>query len=224
MQPYTAIVPTFNGAAFIGEAIASIRAQTVPAAEIIVVDDGSTDGTVETVRALGNDIVVIRQENRGVGSATSSGFEAASAPFVASLDCDDLWRPRKMEAQLARLAADPALAGVFAHCQAFHDGSLAAEPALGAPVAGWLRSTMVIARSVFAMVGPMIDPPGGCGDLIDWLARVREGGHRLAMLDDALVLRRIRAGSLSHKQTPERDGGYLLAARQAILRRRERQG
>ncbi|WP_321340356.1 glycosyltransferase family A protein [Breoghania sp.] len=224
MLPYTALIPTFNGADFIAGAIGSIRAQSVPPDEIIVVDDGSTDATVETVRALGDDIVILRQENRGVGSATSAGFARASSPVVATLDCDDLWAVNKMEAQFARLAADPALAGAFSHYRFFRDGTPWQEQTLGAPVAGWLRSTMVMKREVFDAVGPMIDPPGGCGDLIDWLARVREGGHHLAMLEEPLALRRIRPGSLSHQQTPERDGGYLHAARLAILRRRQQQG
>ncbi len=224
MLPYTALIPTFNGADFIAEAIASIRAQSVPPDEIIVVDDGSTDATVDTVRALGDDIVLLCQENRGVGSATSVGFSRASSAVVATVDCDDLWAVNKMETQLARLAADPALTGVFSHYRPFRDGTPWQEQTLGAPVAGWLRSTMVMKRDVFDAVGPIIDPPGGCGDLIDWLARVREGGHHLVMLEEPLALRRIRRGSLSHQQTPERDGGYLHAARLAILRRRQQQG
>ena len=224
MPPYTALIPTFNGADFIAEAIASIRAQSRPPVEIIVVDDGSTDATVDVVRKLGADIILVCQENRGVGSATSAGFARASAPVVATLDCDDLWAADKMEIQLSRLAAEPSLAGVFSHCRTFRHGTPLAAQSPGEPSAGWLRSTMVMMRDVFDAVGPMVDPPGGCGDLIDWLARVREGGHRLAMLEEPLALRRIRPGSLSHQQTPERDGGYLHAARLAILRRRQQQG
>ena len=220
MNAYTALIPAYNAADFIGEAIASIRAQSVPPTQIIVVDDGSNDGTGDVVRSNGDDIIVIRQENRGVGSATTAGFAAATAPLVATLDADDIWLPHKMETQLARLAGEPALAGVFGNILAFHRTR---QETTGSPVEGWLRSTMAIRRAVFEQAGPIIDPPGGCGDMVDWLARVREGGHRLAMLDETLALRRIRPGSLSNSGAAKRDGGYLFAARQAILRRRARE-
>ncbi|PTW55069.1 glycosyl transferase family 2 [Breoghania corrubedonensis] len=220
MQSYSAIIPAFNAAAFIGDAIASIRAQTVQPAQIIVVDDGSSDGTANVVRGIGDDIVILHQENRGVGAATTAGFAVSRAPLLATLDSDDLWLPNKMEAQLARLAEEASLCGVFAHIQPFRpaDGQHASKRNTSVP--GWLRTTMVIRREAFTTIGPIIDPPGGCGDMVDWLARVREGGHRLTMLEDTLALRRIRPGSLSSTHNADRDGGYLYAARQAILRKR----
>jgi hypothetical protein len=76
---------------------------------------------------------------------------------------------------------------------------------------------MVVRTDVALGVGPIV---GRVGDLVDWLARARELGHRLHLIPEVLALRRMRPGSLTYSRTPERDSAYLLAARQAILRRR----
>ncbi|RUY66189.1 glycosyltransferase family 2 protein, partial [Mesorhizobium sp. M7A.F.Ca.CA.001.05.1.1] len=76
-----------------------------------------------------------------------------------------------------------------------------------------------VRQEVVQSVGPIIDPPGGRGEMIDWIARVREAGFLLAMLDDVLALRRIRPGSLSYGRDPARDRGYIQVARLAMQRR-----
>ena len=78
---------------------------------------------------------------------------------------------------------------------------------------------MMIRREVAETVGSIVDPPGGRGEMIDWIARAREAGLTLDMLDEALALRRIRPGSLSYGRDPARDRGYLQVARLAMQRR-----
>lgn len=91
---FTAVIPLFNKAATIQRAIASVLGQTSPPAEILVVNDGSTDGGDEIVREHGRARVrVLDQPNRGVSAARNAGLRAATQPFVASLDADDRWRP-----------------------------------------------------------------------------------------------------------------------------------
>jgi hypothetical protein len=109
------------------------------------------------------------------------------------------------------------MAGVFTHWRTFRDG----RPDLpdGPELAGWSRTTMMIRREVVGSVGPIIDPQGGRGEMIDWLARVREAGFVLTMLDKVLALRRVRPGSLSYGRDPARDRGYLEVARLAMQRR-----
>lgn len=80
---------------------------------------------------------------------------------------------------------------------------------------------MVIRKEVAATVGPIMDPVGGRGDMVDWIARAREAGFRLDMLDDVLALRRIRPESMSYGRD-NRDRGYLQVARQAMLRRQQK--
>ncbi|MCA0049580.1 glycosyltransferase family 2 protein [Mesorhizobium sp. B283B1A] len=217
MAGYGVVIPAFNAAATIGAALNSVLAQTVKAEAIVVVDDGSTDDTVAVIEAMNLPVTVLRQENEGPGSATTRGFDALSTPFVATLDADDLWLPDKIEKQLACLDRDPGTAGVFAHWRTFR-GDRPDLPET-ASVAGWSRTTMMIRQEVVTAVGPIVDPQGGRGEMIDWIARVREAGFVLAMLDDVLALRRIRPGSLSYGRDPARDRGYLEVARLAMKRR-----
>ena len=212
---YGVVIPAWNAAATIGECIASIAGQSVPPREIIVVDDGSTDDTAAVAAAAHPLVRVIAQENRGCGAATSAGFAACGFPWLASLDADDVWLPEKIERQFAHLDANPRYAGVCCNMELFRpDGEV-----LGTREA-WSRSTMLLRREVFDTVGEIIDPPGMRGDIVDWLARVREAGFFIAMMPQVLACRRVHPGSLSFGRDEERDRGYLHVARQAILRRR----
>jgi GT2 family glycosyltransferase len=90
---YSVIIPTFNRAALVGESIDSVLAQRRDDVEVIVVDDGSTDATGETLRAYGDRVRALRQENRGASAARNLGIEAARGEYVCTLDSDDLWFP-----------------------------------------------------------------------------------------------------------------------------------
>jgi hypothetical protein len=82
---------------------------------------------------------------------------------------------------------------------------------------------MMMRTTLFAAVGAILDPPGGRGELVDWIARARETGARLEMLDEVLALRRLRAGSLSAGRSATLDRGYLHVAHAALVRRRAKQ-
>lgn len=103
------VVPTYNYGRYVGEAIDSALAQTVPPLEVIVVDDGSTDDTPTRLAVYGDRIRVIRQANQGLSAARNTGIRAARGEWVALLDSDDAFHPRKHELQLMALAACPDL-------------------------------------------------------------------------------------------------------------------
>jgi glycosyltransferase involved in cell wall biosynthesis len=110
----SAVIPTHNHARFLVEAVESVLRQTVPPSEVIVVDDGSTDSTLEVLRQYGGRIRVISQENRGVAAARNVGASVASGEILAFLDADDLWLERKQEFQSNRFVKEPDLGLV--HC------------------------------------------------------------------------------------------------------------
>jgi len=217
MSAYGVVIPAYNASATIAETLRSVAAQTIRPELVVVVDDGSTDDLAAGIGGIDLPLRLLRQDNAGPGSATTRGIAALSTPFIATLDADDLWLPGKIAAQLAHLERLPATSGVFTHIRSFRDG----DPDAMAPNAtpGWSRSTMLMRRAVAESVGPMVDPPGGRGEMIDWIARAREAGFVLDMIDEVLALRRIRPGSLSYGRDTARDRGYLEVARLAMLRR-----
>lgn len=101
----SAIIPTYNRRTHVIRAVESVLAQSEPVDEIIVVDDGSTDGTCEEVRRhFGSSVRVLTQENKGVSAARNHGIREAHGEWIAFLDSDDVWLPTKIELQIKALA------------------------------------------------------------------------------------------------------------------------
>jgi glycosyltransferase involved in cell wall biosynthesis len=108
MKPQISVViPSYNSAAYLPDAIDSALNQTMPPLEVIVVNDGSTDETPQILDRYRGRIVSITQENRGLSGARNRGIMAASGDLIAFLDADDFWLPEKLEKQLACLAEHP---------------------------------------------------------------------------------------------------------------------
>ncbi len=114
MPHVSVVIPTYNAAATLGEAIRCALDQTLADKEIIVVDDGSTDATPELLAELGPAIRVIRKANGGVSTARNEGIAAARGEYIALLDSDDTWELDKLERQAAVLDADPGIG--LSHC------------------------------------------------------------------------------------------------------------
>ena len=110
MAPLVSVViPVFNGAQFVAKAVASVRAQTVNDVEIIVVDDGSVDGTQAVLQGLQQTMGItwVEQDHGGPARSRNRGIEASQGEFIALLDCDDVWLADKLEAQLAVMDRRP---------------------------------------------------------------------------------------------------------------------
>ncbi|GAC1545117.1 MAG: hypothetical protein NVS3B16_14150 [Vulcanimicrobiaceae bacterium] len=103
--PVTVVVPAYNAAAYLAAALASVRRQTAPPQELVVVDDGSTDETAAIARGFG--ARVISGPNGGLAHARNVGIRAANAPWIAFLDADDMWRDERLERQWSALTAAP---------------------------------------------------------------------------------------------------------------------
>ena len=106
----SAVIPAYNSALFLPQAIASIRRQTHPIHEIIIVDDGSIDNTAEVVAGLGQDIKYLHQQNAGPAAARNHGIDNATGQYIAFLDADDQWSSQKTEQQMAIMEKQPDVA------------------------------------------------------------------------------------------------------------------
>ena len=108
----SAVIPAYNSAAHIQRALDSVLTQTRPADEIIVVDDGSTDGTAEIVRSYGDKVRLIEQANSGASAARNAGILAATGDWIALLDADDEWLPEKLKMQTEFIERDTSIVWV----------------------------------------------------------------------------------------------------------------
>ena len=210
----TVVIPVRNGRAHLGDAIDSSWAQTLRPAAVVVVDDGSSDGSGDLARSLG--ATVVAQPPLGPGAARNLGVATASTEWVAFLDADDRMVPGRLAAQAAVLLADDDLSGVLGLMRLFADGA----PAQGAPEACLLPSALTVRRRAFLDSGGF-DPSLPAGEFVDWMARCRQAGRRFEVVDALVVERRVHAGNLT--RDPERlRAGYLAVARSAVERRRRR--
>jgi glycosyltransferase involved in cell wall biosynthesis len=127
-QSVTVVIPSFNCARFIREAVDSALAQTVPPLEVIVIDDGSTDNTPEIMAVYATDprVRYLRQKNAGPSRARNSGIRAAQGEFIAFLDADDRWKPDKLERQLDKFS-DDSIGVVFSGSRVFDKQGIRSE-------------------------------------------------------------------------------------------------
>lgn len=116
------IIPGYNNGQFIAETIQTVRQQTLPPDEIIVVDDGSSDNTEAVVRSILDDrIQYVRQPNSGVSVARNNGLERATGEFVSFLDADDRWRPETLRTQWSLMESEPQLICCFGNFVRFEN-------------------------------------------------------------------------------------------------------
>lgn len=99
------VIPAYNAADFVSEAIESVINQSYPSVECIVVNDGSSDGTADVLKGFETVANVIHQENQGVSAARNRGIDAATGDWIAFLDADDLWHPEKLALQMSEIQA-----------------------------------------------------------------------------------------------------------------------
>lgn len=128
------IIPAYNASRFIAETIQSVLAQTYLPRKIIIVDDGSTDKTVEIVKSFESELIeLISVENSGVSRARNIGIKASEAEYIAFLDADDIWEAGKLEAQLRQLRRKPEAGVCYAGSQLIDNAGVEIENAIGVP-------------------------------------------------------------------------------------------
>ena len=211
------IVPVYNGERFLAEALDSILAQTHQPGEIIVVDDGSTDGTPEILARYGERVRYERQENAGPASARNAGLGLARGELVAFLDADDLWHPEKLARQSARFIARPDLGISLTRGHNFWIPELAhEEERLRGSLSGAVSiGSLVARRALFTSIGSF-DAAARHKDVIGWLIRASHDGAVVEVLPDVLIFRRIHHTNMSRSRGGE-DAAELLALAKILI-------
>jgi glycosyltransferase involved in cell wall biosynthesis len=188
------IVPVFNGEPYLRACIESILGQSGVLLELIVVDDGSTDGTAQIACSYGDQLRYVWQANAGQVSALNTGISLTSGAYLAFLDADDVWTPGKLARQLAVLDSDPAIDAVFGYVEQFFspdfDGETGQFAVPTGPLPGYVPGAMLIRRSAFDRVGAF-DCRWRAGEFLDWFLRAQEAGLRTALLPGTVLRRRI---------------------------------
>lgn len=218
------IIPVYNGANYLAKAIESVLAQTYSPIEVLVVDDGSTDESVEIARSFSG-VRVIQKPNGGVASARNVGIAEAKGDYLAFLDHDDEHLPTKTELQVRALEAGPD--AMFALCHKRY--VLVGEPPSwfrgprdGTPVHGFVPSCWLVRREAFEAVG-LFDERFSHGPDYDWLARAKDLSVRYVMLADTLVDYRVHGSNDSgNAGAVTRD--MMLLLRESLQRRKGESG
>jgi len=213
------VMAAWNAAPFVAEALRSVLDQTASPAEIVVVDDGSTDDTAAIAAGFAG-VTVVRQEHAGIAPARNAGLAHARGDFLALLDADDVWLPAKLERQLAAFADDPTREAVFSRFDEFGDIAFPPPPGTRRPLSEQgapLPSGLVVPRRIADRIGAFAE--GSNVDWIEWLARLRALGVVEYVLPEVLFRRRIHDRNSSFLQ---RDDGRSLVAVAHQHRRRIR--
>ncbi len=181
MPTVSVIIHTYNNERFIAETVESVLNQTYKDYEIVVVDDGSVDGTRDALIPYMQKIMYHYKENGGIASAKNAGIGLSQAEFVAFLDHDDLWAPDKLQLQMECFNENPQVGLVYAKYTSFRDGKeLRTKPEKG--YSGWIfkellsksfiqTSTVVVKRECLDAVGPY-DESFSLGDEYDMFLRI----------------------------------------------------
>jgi glycosyltransferase involved in cell wall biosynthesis len=217
------MIGVYNGAPYLGEAIDSVLAQTYDRVQLIVVDDGSTDGSGQIAEAYGPRLRCIRQERGGMAAARNRAVEAAEGEFFAFLDADDRFPADKIERQLETFEKDPELDVVYGHVTEFLSPDLdqEARALLRAPnhdVPWPTPNLMLVRRDAFFRVG-LFSTGLRVGIGVDWHARANELGLKSAVPPFIALERRLHAennGIRERQFKPQ----YLHVLKASLDRRR----
>jgi glycosyltransferase involved in cell wall biosynthesis len=228
------IVPVHNGERFLSEALDSILGQTYQKIEVIVVDDGSTDGTESVTRRYGAKIRYHYQANAGAPAARDQGVRMSNGELVAFLDADDLWHSEKLERQLARFQVRPELDLCFTHVKHFWVSEMQEEEQrfenhrLSQTLPAYLTQALLARQDLFQTVGAF-NTGLKFADAMDWFLRAVHQGAVMELLPDALLYRRMHQenGSMesdTRQMTTKMQDALLKVIRDSLIRRRSQDG
>jgi glycosyltransferase involved in cell wall biosynthesis len=219
------VIPVFNGERFIADCLESVLQQTYDAMEIVVVNDGSTDGTKAILGGYGARITVIDQPNAGVKAARNRGMAAASGAIIAFQDADDLWLAEKTQLQVDRLTRNPEAGLCTCMMENFWESEVAheAEQLRGTKHDGARLTTLpgiMVRQDAFDRIGGFNTDTGQNDETASLLFHAKAAGVPVEHVDQVLVRRRIHGDNMSRRQDEGLRTDLLKLAEAAIARRR----
>jgi glycosyltransferase involved in cell wall biosynthesis len=224
----SAVIPCYNGAAYLADAVASIRRQKYPAVEIIIIDDGSTDDSAAiSATLIDDDLHYFHQQNLGSPGARNAGLKYASGEVITFLDVDDVWSDNKLELQMSLLNATPETGIVIGCSQTMHlirheKGKQVFEPwSDPAPLLSF--GCAVIRRSVFNTVGHLDQTQRYCDDW-DWFMRAREQGILIKMHTDVVHYYRRHESNMTNEVEIGNQHTLMMLKKSLDRRRRMNDG
>jgi glycosyltransferase involved in cell wall biosynthesis len=226
MTPFVSVImPAYNSERYIADAIGSLRSQEGVGVEIIVISDGSTDGTERIVGALATEDARIRlfaEPHRGVSAARNVGLTAAKAPFITFLDSDDLCAPGRLQRQAQYLLANEAVDAVMGDMLWF---DIAGSDGYPSPTAHTMRltapqlSTVLFRRGVFQKIGLCDETFAFSGD-VDLILRLWESRAVLDFDSEIAVYYRRHEANMT-KDRHEAARFFVQALHRSLVRRRQ---
>jgi glycosyltransferase involved in cell wall biosynthesis len=220
------VIPVFNTEQFLGDAIASVLIQGDGLLEVIVVDDGSTDGSAAIAEGFDDPVRVIRQSNAGPGAARNRGVEAARGEYITFLDADDTYTSDKFGLQIRRLDGHSGVDIVIGRQRYLMlEGDIGGEPQLSEFHDDHLSLQLgacLFRQHVFNRVGLLDESMRMCEDW-DWFMRAREAGIPLLLHRHVVLNQRVHTTNI----TRQREAGArftLQMMRRSLARRREAGG
>lgn len=218
------VIPVYNGERYIQECLESVLGQSLKPSEIIVVDDGSSDQTMELVRAASRDILCLEQKRLGPAAARNRGVEAASGEYLAFIDADDLWTKEKLARQMSYLLGNPATDMVFGMMRQFFspEADEAFKKRYACPdetAPGIHPGAILLKKETFLRIG-FFDASLRMGEFIQWQARAQTLACVRHVLPDLVMLRRIHPANygITHKDLRK---DYLTIAKTMLARKKE---
>lgn len=210
MPKVSVIIPTYNRADFIEDAVESVLCQTYKDFEIIIVDDGSTDNTKDMLQKFHNKIRYIYKSNGGVASARNAGIKHAQGIYIAFLDSDDLWLPERLQFGVQALESDKDIGLIFSDCSRVFHKEMSAKSYFDdyKPYAGFVfkqlymqnfipTPTVILRKKCFQQVELFNEELSSCEDYDMWL-RISTC-FRIDYIKMPLAIYRTQSGSLSRK-------------------------
>ena len=222
----TVIMPVYNGEQYLAEAIQSVLTQSFSDFELVIVDDGSTDGSGAIVQQFlprYPNIRYLYQENAGVSAARNTGITANQTPLIAFLDQDDRWTKDTLQHQITYHQSHPEVGYTLGHQICFLEAGIATPKwfllqKLDLPHIGYLPGTLMVKRWLFDQLG-LFDTQYPISSDADWFARANDAKIPMHILSELILERRIHGRNQS--QQAERIHTELFQLLQASIQRKK---